>query len=139
MDVTNYKSDGSGASIIATPSGKTKKIVVGQIAANPDALLGIKAAAKALGDTELVELWKTARAEAETVSKIATKTSPKPKAKVVRKSRSQAPPLPMSPSSPRALPVSSGSPRGGANLPQVRVPAPVISSPRGSPRTSPRM
>lgn len=138
MDVTNYRADGSGASVIAAPSGKSRKVVVGQIAANPDALVGVKAAAKALGDERLVESWKAAR-EAAKVAVKAAKTSPKPKAKTARKTKSKASPaspLPMSPSSPRsprALPVASGSPRGGAGLPRVRVPT------IGSPRTSPRL
>jgi len=124
LDVSAYRASDNKSTIIAAPGAKSKKVVVGRISANPDALAGVKAAAKDLGDDNLVALWKAARSAEKTVS---------PKSP-----RSPATPLPLSPSSPRSprgLPVRTGSPRsGGSALPSLPVArVPTIGSPR-SPR-----
>jgi len=140
MDVTHYRANGEGAKVIEAPSGaRSKKVVVGKIAANAnDGLVGVKAAAKALGDDKLVDQWKAAKAALLAAS---PKKSPKPrktKSKSPRKTRSKspkkaAPALPLSPASPKGLPLlSSSSPRGLPKLPVVR--PPTIGSPLKSPR-----
>ena len=141
MDVTKYRANGEGAKVIDAPAGKSKKVVVGKIAANAqDGLVGVKAAAKALGKESLVDQWKAAKAKALAASP--KKASPKrksrsksPKRKTSpRKKASPAAALPLSPSSPRGLPVLSNSPRGSGlpALPVVR--PPTIGSNPSSPR-----
>jgi len=145
MDVTKYRANGEGAKVIDAPSGdRSKKVVVGKIAANAqDGLVGVKAAAKALGKDNLVEQWKAAKVKvlarspkAKSKSK-SPKSKTSPKAKSAKKS-SPAAALPLSPSSPRGLPVLNNSPRSprGSGLPAL----PVVRPPTiGSPATSPRL
>ena len=121
LDVSAYRASDKKSTVIAAPTGKSKKVVAGRISANPDALVGVKAAAKDLGDETLVAQWKAARG-----GKAASPRSP-------------AATLPLSPasarSSPRALPVQSGSPRSSGKLPSLPVARPpTIGSPR-SPRS----
>ena len=141
MDVTKYRASGDGAKSIDAPGDRSKKVVVGKIAANAqDGLVGVKAAAKALGNAKLVDQWKAAKAALAARSPKKSKSkSPKGRKASPKKAAKKASPaaaLPLSPSSPRGLPALSprGSPRGSKlpSLPVVR--PPTIGSPVRSPR-----
>ncbi len=118
MDVSKFRANDQSAKVIELPKGKSKKFVVGKIAS--DNKVGIKAAAKVLGDEDLVAQWEAVRLE-----KASSPKSPR-KVSSPRKSNPAAT-LPMSP---------SGSPRaGGLALPSMPVSrVPTIGSPSRSPR-----
>lgn len=129
MDVSNLHVDGSGAKVVAQPGSKSKKVLVPGTRLVSDKKNGIKAAAKLLGDEELVQRWMDAKegggAEAE--------------AEEGSRSRSSSParthtmsPRPLSPAGTNLPPLPSAgrasSPRGsGISLPKVPY---TVGSPR---------
>jgi hypothetical protein len=118
MDVSAYRASGEGAKPIKEPGAKSKKVLVPGTRIVSDQKVGIKAAAKALGDETLVAKWEAAK----TGKAAASPRSP-------RKSKSPAKQLTMPATSPiGSLPTVRKSPT--TKLPSL----PAIGSPRGSPK-----
>jgi len=124
MDVSSFRSNGEGAHPIKEPGSKSKKFLVPGTRIVSDSKIGIKAAAKALGDDSLVAKWEEARS-----GRAVTPKSGSPK-----RSQSPAEELVM----PGTPPIGSlQTTRSPKDLPKLKsVKKPTIES--GSPK-SPRM